>query len=135
MNEIEKLNEALIKFNTQVFFSHNSLRDYKYYPTGSRKAILALILKQAEKGAMFKPHGKGNQLNPPLHQFAKIKPKAMSLRIIYRPIEKQVEDKKMIEMQVIAIGPRDRNEVYSLAQQRLGKFFKEIKERETKDSQ
>lgn len=132
MNEIEKLNEALLKHDTQVFFSHNSLRDYKHYSTGSRKAILALILKQAEKGAMLKPQGKGNQLNPPLHQFAKIKPKAMSLRIIYRPVEKIQEeiDKKIMEMQIIAIGPKDKDEVYSLALQRLNKFFEEMKSRD-----
>ncbi|MFC5775513.1 hypothetical protein [Ectobacillus antri] len=130
MDEIEKLNAELMKCNTQVFFSHNSLRDYKRYPNGSRKVILALILKQAMKGAMFQPKGNGKQLNPPLHQFAKIKPRAMSMRIVYRPVEKVINGQKIVEMQLIAIGPKDREEVYNLALKRLDKFFEEIRKRD-----
>lgn len=121
--EIRKLNQQLLTFKTQVLFTKNSLRDYKSFPKGTKIAILALLLKQAQKGARFKPEGNGNQLDPPLHKFAKIKPKAMSLRIVYRPVDKG----EIVEMQIIAIGPRDRNEVYELAKKRMGEFFKEVK--------
>lgn len=87
-----------------------------------------MILKQAQKGADFKPHGNGNQLEPPLHQFAKIKSKSISLRIVYRP----VLESEMVEMQVIAIGPRDRNKVYEMATERLVTFFEEMDKRKDK---
>lgn len=123
MTEIDKLNQHLLTYKTRVLFSKNSMRDYKSYPKGTKNAILALILKQAQKGARFKPEGNGNQLDPPLHKFAKIKPKAISLRIVYRPVDKE----DIVEMQIIAIGPRDRNDVYELAKKRMGEFFKEMK--------
>jgi mRNA interferase RelE/StbE len=125
--EIEKLNEYLLRFHTQVFFSRNSLQNFKSYSKGQRKQILALIVKQAMKGAMLKPKGNGNQLHPPLHQFSKIKPKSMSLRVIYRLVEKD----EIVEMQIIAIGPRDRNEVYEMAKSRIHLFFEEIQQRGT----
>lgn len=42
--------------------------------------------------------------------------------MIYRPVKKG----NLIEMQVIAIGPRDKNKVYKKAQERLDTFFKEV---------
>lgn len=51
---------------------------------------------------------------------------AMSLRNIYRPVEKD----GIVEMQIIAIGPRDRNEVHEMAKSRLHLFFEEVQQRE-----
>lgn len=46
----------------------------------------------------------------------------MSLRNIYRPVEKD----GIVEMQIIAIGPRDRNEVHEMAKSRLHLFLKKF---------
>ena len=55
------------------------------FSPGKRNDVLKLILKQAEKGALFKPDGNANRCEGQLHQFAKIKSKQLNLRIIYQP--------------------------------------------------
>ncbi|MBP8820409.1 MAG: hypothetical protein KBG91_08295 [Syntrophomonadaceae bacterium] len=75
-----------------------------------------MILKQAEKGALFKPDGNANRCEGQLHQFAKIKSKQLNLRIIYQP---QLGPDDVVEMGIIAIGPRDDLEVYKMAIRRL----------------
>jgi mRNA interferase RelE/StbE len=65
-------------------------RDFKSFSKGKKEQVLLLILKQAQKGADFKPKVNDNQLNPSLHQFAKIKSKAISLRVVYRPDQMRI---------------------------------------------
>lgn len=116
-NKIAQLNELLAeKYKTRVFFSTNAKQDYKSFSSGKRNDILKLILKQAEKGALLKPDGNANRCEGQLHQFAKIKSKALNLRIIYQP---RLCDDGIIEMGIIAIGPRDNLEVYKMAVQRI----------------
>lgn len=118
----DQFNKDLRSHGAYVFFSKLAERDFKSFSAGKRNEVMVLIYKQAKKGADFKPKGNGNRLNPPLHQFVKIKSKSIALRVIYRPVKKG----NLIEMQVIAIGPRDKNKVYKKAQERLDTFFKEV---------
>lgn len=122
----EQFNDKLLSYGAVVFFSRLAERDFKSFSKGKKNQILLLILKQAQKGADFKPDGNGNQLDPPLHQFAKIKSKAISLRVVYRPVPKN----DLIEIQIIAVGPRDKNKVYDLARERLVSFFDEMNSKE-----
>ncbi len=127
-NKIVQLNKVLAeKYKTRVFFSTNAMQDYKSFSRGKRNDVLKLILKQAEKGALFKPDGNGNRCEGQLHQFAKIKSKTLNLRIIYRP---QLCDDGIIEMGIIAIGPRDSLEVYKMAIQRMTALDKTSEYRE-----
>ena len=116
-NMIEQLKKLLLeKYKTRVFFSSEAIKDYKSFSPGKRNDVLKLILKQAEKGALFKPDGNANRCEGQLHQFAKIKSKQLNLRIIYQP---QLGPDGVVEMGIIAIGPRDDLEVYKMAIRRL----------------
>ncbi len=119
----DDLNEELGKYNVKVKFSKNSLSDYKSYPEGTRKLIVALILKQGtKKNPLLKPEGHGEPLYNKLAGFAKIKPKALSMRIIYRP--REIES--IVRMEIIAIGPRNKDKVYEMAAKRLSAFIEEM---------
>ncbi len=74
-------------------------------------------VSRAEEGPLFVPDGVARSLHGKLHGYAKIKPKALNLRIVYRPI--RYDD--YVTMEIIAIGPRNRNEVYQKATERLEK--------------
>ena len=114
-NKIEQLKKLLLeKYKTRVFFSSEAM--YKSFSPGKRNDVMKLILKQAEKGALFKPGGNANRCEGQLHQFAKIKSKQLNLRIIYQP---QLGPDNVVEMGIIAIGPRDDLEVYKMAIRRL----------------
>ncbi|NLX01300.1 MAG: hypothetical protein GXY40_02045 [Syntrophomonadaceae bacterium] len=116
-NKIEQLKKLLLeKYKTRVFFSSEAIKDYKSFSPGKRNDVLKLILKQAEKGALFKPDGNANRCEGQLHQFAKIKSKQLNLRIIYQP---QLGPDDVVDMGIIAIGPRDDLEVYKMAIRRL----------------
>jgi len=118
-NKIDQLNALLIeKYKTRVLFSPNSMQDYKSFSAGKRNDVLKMILKQAEKGALFKPDGNGNRCEGQLHGYCKIKSKNLNLRIIYRP---QLCGDNIVEMGIIAIGPRDNLEVYKIAIERLAR--------------
>lgn len=120
----DDLNEILRQHNVEVKFSQNSLSDYKSYPEGSRKQIVALIVRQAiKKNPLLKPRGHGEPLHDNLAGFAKIKPKALSMRIIYRPRELE---NGFIRLEIIAIGPKDKERVYQMAAVRLVSFFEEM---------
>ena len=100
-NKIEQLKKLLLeKYKTRVFFSSEAIKDYKSFSPGKRNDVLKLILKQEGQ----------------LHQFAKIKSKQLNLRIIYQP---QLDPDDVVEMGIIAIGPRDDLEVYKMAIRRL----------------
>ncbi len=118
MNEYEAWHEALERLAIAVQFTPGAARDFRTYHKDQKRAILALILKQAEKNPRMKPGGCGIPLHGELHGLVKIKSKATSLRVVYRPIERP--DGTAV-MEIIAIGPREREEVYRLAAQRIAK--------------
>lgn len=117
---LQQLNEYLEQCHTRVVFFHDAADDYKSFPHGSKQIILEMITKQAKKGARLRPEGNGIRLEGPLHDFGKIKRTSVNLRIIYRPTETQ---DGYIQMEIIAIGPRDKYEVYQDAQERLSRFL------------
>ena len=80
-----------------------------------------MIISQAKRGANFRPDGNGIRLHDSLNKFAKIKRTSTSLRVIYRPVENG-----FIDMQILAIGPRDRDKVYQVAKKRLTAFHNEL---------
>lgn len=122
-DKIQKLNQLLIdQYKTEVLFSQNAVQDYKSFTASKRQDILKLIIKQAEKGALLKPDGNGNRCEGDLHEFAKIKSKSLNLRIIYRPVKL---DNEVVQMNIIAIGPRDNLKVYKTAIQRLAELEKD----------
>ena len=118
------INQSLTTFHVKVFFSENSLDDLISYPKEQQKRILALIIQRGKKGPLMKPDGLGEPLGGELHRFTKIKPKAMGLRIIYRPMRNG-----WIRMEIIAIGPRDKKKVYRKAAERIVEFREEMKKR------
>jgi mRNA interferase RelE/StbE len=75
---------------------------------------------------VIKPDGCGEPLIGALLGFTKFKPRAMSLRIVYRPVGLQTG---VIRMEIIAIGPRDKDKVYELATRRAVEFRKEMDDR------
>lgn len=116
-DKIEQLNKFLLdQYRTQVMFSPSAAQDYKSFASGKRQDMLRLIVKQAEKGALFKPEGNANRCEGQLHDYAKIKSKNLNLRIIYKPIQLETG---IIQMDIIAIGPRDNMQVYKKAIMRL----------------
>lgn len=119
---LERLNQELVKYKTMVTFSENALSDFKSFDQHTKKIVLALLLNQAKRGAQFKPDGNGIRLTGELFEFAKIKRTHTSLRVVYRPIE----NKDFIEMQILAIGPRDKDKVYTTAKKRLHAFYDEL---------
>ncbi len=72
---------------------------------------------------VIKPDGYGEPLIGALLGFTKIKPRAMSLLIVYRPAGLRTG---VIRMEIIAIGPRDKDQVYELATRRAVEFRKEM---------
>lgn len=118
---LEKLEKELLAYQTTVKFSKNALSDFKSFDAHTKKVILALILSQAKRGAKFRPDGNGVRLSGELYEFAKIKRTTTSLRIIYRPIENDY-----IEMQIVAIGPRNHDKVYEIAKKRRIAFLREF---------
>lgn len=122
----DDINKLLAEKKVEVKFSRNALSDYRSYTEGMRRNIVALILRQAlKKNSLLKPEGNGEPLYNELTGFAKIKPKALSLRIVYRATKL---DNEIIRMEIIAIGPRDKEKVYQMAVERLVSFRKEMSE-------
>ncbi len=119
---VDRLNVVLGPLNVEVFFGKKALDDLSKYSKDQQEKILALIISRAKKGPLIKPDGIGEALHGNLHGFTKIKPKAMALRIIYRP-----EVNGTVIMGIIAIGPRDREKVYTLAGERLVAFNREFR--------
>lgn len=119
---IERLNQTLRQYGVEVRFSKNARQDFKSYDKGEKTNILAMLTLQAKKGPLLKPDGNGKPLHKDLAGFAKIKRKDLSLRIVYRPRQND----ELVVMEVIAIGPRDKDEVYRMAVRRLIEFFNEM---------
>lgn len=121
----ESLNTFLKSFNVEVNFSNKAIEDLASYTQDMQEKILALIVARAKNGPLIKPKGIGEPLHGDLHGFTKIKPKHLALRIIYRPSKQG----KLTVMEVIAIGPRDRDKVYTMAAKRLVAFKREMNQR------
>lgn len=116
------INEKLRAHHVQVYFTKESRADLNSYDKRLKETIIALIVRQGIRGPLFKPKGMGVPLRNELKGFAKIKPKRLGLRIVYRP----VVQKQMIRMEIIAIGPRDKEKVYQLAAKRLATFYAQM---------
>lgn len=126
LSEIEEIIQKLLgPLNVKVVFGEQAIDDLKGYRK-EINTILALIVAQARKGPLIKPDGYGEPLLGKLLGFTKIKPKAMSLRIVYRPVQLPAG---VIRMEIIAIGPRDKEKVYELASRRVVEFRKEMEMR------
>jgi len=72
-------------------------------------------------GPLIRPKGVGKPLGKKLIGFTKIKSNQLNIRIVYRPLESAGK----ILMQIIAIGPRDKDAVYRKAVHRLYEFDEE----------
>lgn len=122
MKTLEDLQEIILeKYNVELRFVEDVKQDIKAINKGHRQTILLEILRRAKQGPLFKPDGVAESLHGDLHGFAKIKSKSLNIRIIYRPVEGQP-----IRMEIIAIGPRDKERAYRMAAERLQKFFMEM---------
>lgn len=122
MKTLEDLQEIILeKYNVELRFVEDVKQDIKAINKGHRQTILLEILRRAKQGPLFKPGGVAESLHGDLHGFAKIKSKSLNIRIIYRPVEGQP-----IRMEIIAIGPRDKEKAYRMAAERLQKFFMEM---------
>lgn len=119
----DRLNAILAPLNVQIWWGRHALNDLSHYPKGVQEQILALILRRAKAGARLKPEGLGEPLHGELSSFSKIKSKSLSLRIIYRPREQD----GAILMEVIVIGPRDKDAVYREATRRILSFEQEMR--------
>ncbi|MGX9708471.1 type II toxin-antitoxin system RelE family toxin [Laceyella tengchongensis] len=118
MRIAQQINELLKPYQVEVHFTKESLNDLSSYDKNQQEKIIALIIKRGMRGPLIKPQGIGEPLRDELKGYTKIKPKNMALRIVYRPV---VND-EMICMEIIAIGPRDKEKVYRLAARRLQSF-------------
>lgn len=128
MTQIEEiLQQVLAPTRVKVYFGEQALSDLEKYQPEQRETILALIIARARKGPLLKPRGIGQPLRGELHGYTKIKPKSQAIRIVYRP--REVEDH--IRMEVIAIGPRDKNKVYKAAAKRLLAFQLEMERKQS----
>lgn len=101
------------EYNVELSFHPGALKDLKKH-RNQIPLILELIIRRAKQGALLKPQGVAESLNSPLHNCAKIKHKSSGIRIIYQPVKKDV-----IQMKIIAIGPRDKMEAYKRAEDRV----------------
>jgi len=118
------VNALLKDFNVEVQFSERAIKDLAGYDQSTREQLVALIIKRARNGPLIRPKGVGKPLGKKLKGFTGIKAKQLNIRIVYRP----VESAGMILMQVIVIGPRDKDAVYRKAVYRLYEFEKEMGE-------
>lgn len=122
MGKIDQINELLKPFNVSIYFCKESLDDLNSYDKHQQEKIIALIIRRAMTGSLIRPRGIGEPLRDELKGFTKIKPKNMALRIVYRPV---MHD-NVIRMEIIAIGPRDKEKVYRLAARRLQSFDQQM---------
>lgn len=110
-------NFLLKKYHVKLSLTPSAIADLKAINKGSRSNVLLLILRRVEEGAAFVPDGVARSLHGKLRGYAKIKPKSLNLRIIYRPVRQD----DYLSMEVIAIGPRNKDKVYLKATERLTK--------------
>ncbi len=116
------INVLFRECNVAVKFSELAVKDLAGYDQSTREYIVALIIKRARSGPFIRPKGVGKPLGKKLAGFTAIKSGQLNIRIVYRPVE--LIDR--IVMQVIAIGPRDKEVVYRKAVHRLYEFENEM---------
>ena len=122
MKSISVLQTFILKeYNVELRFVEDVIQDLKAINKGHRQTVLLEIVRRAKQGPLFKPEGVADSLHGELHGFAKIKSKSLSVRIIYRPVKS-----KPIKMEIIAIGPKDKEKAYRMAAERLDRFLKEM---------
>lgn len=122
VTNLDTLVQFLIEqYNVELRFIPEIIQDLKGINKGSRTSILALIIRRAKQGPLFVPDGVAKSLHGKLSGTARIKYKSINVRCIYRPVKST-----MIRMELIAIGPRDKNKAYILAAERLEKQHNEV---------
>ncbi len=122
MKSLSELQAFILKeYNVELRFVEDVIQDLKAINKGHRQTVLLEIVRRAKQGPLFKPEGVADSLHGELHGFAKIKSKSLSVRIIYRPVKS-----KPIKMEIIAIGPKDKEKAYRMAAERLDRFLKEM---------
>lgn len=118
MNKIKNLEELsaflVEQYHVELAFIPDVVKDIKAINKGNRTHVLAMIILRAKKGPLFVPDGVAKSLNGDLNGYAKIKSKSLNVRIIYRPVPGSP-----IRMELIAIGPREKKKVYTMAAERL----------------
>lgn len=125
IRNLEDLSKFLVeKHNVELKFIPEVVRDIKAINKGNRTAVLALIINRAKQGPLFVPDGVAETLHGNLHGFAKIKSNSLKTRVIYRPVKTEP-----VKMEMIAIGPRDKERAYKLAAERLERFFRHMDDR------
>ncbi len=118
------VNALLKDCNVEVKFSELAVKDLSGYDQNIQEQLIALIVKRARSGPLIRPKGVGKPLGKMLKGFTGIKSKHLNIRVVYRP----VESAGRILMQVIAVGPRDKDALYRKAVHRLYEFEKEMAE-------
>lgn len=123
-NSIEEmLNRVLGPYGVEVHFGKQAVKDFAGHQKEQQEDIATLIIVRGRKGPLIKPNGIGAPLRNKLAGFTKIKPKYLSVRIVYRPVAGHP-----ILMDIIAIGPRDKGRVYGMAASRLSAFNDEMRQ-------
>lgn len=121
-------NEGILVY---VQFFSQAAKDFSSYNKGEQTKFFAWIVAQARKNPLLKPEGLGEPLGQKygnnLMGFGKIKPKSDAKRIVYRPI--QDEERGKVRMEIIAIGPKNRERVYKVAASRKKDFMREMGKR------
>lgn len=126
MNDIETFLKAqLDPHQVEIRFGRNALDDLAGFDVATQQQIIVLLIRQGQKSPQLPPVGLGVPLHGELTGFAKIKPKKLRLRIVYRPRT----ENGITVMEIIAIGPRERDRVYKLAAERVAAFKKEMANR------
>ncbi|WP_425500411.1 type II toxin-antitoxin system RelE family toxin [Piscibacillus halophilus] len=121
MKPMDVIEKGLENSNVKVLFTESSVNDLISLDKGQQKIVIKQIIKRGKNGPLIKPKGLGDPLRGELSGFTKIKLDKQKLRVIYKP-----KEKKVIEMGVLVIGPRNNNKVYDIAIKRLKDFDKEI---------
>ena len=126
---VEEVISAMLKdYKVEVKFSVRALKDLKEYDQNISEQVIAVIVKRASAGPLIRPKGVSKPLGKELNGFSSIKLKSLNLRVVYRPVE--ADD--VVLMEIIAIGPRDKDAVYRKAVHRLHGFLEEMTDEETR---
>lgn len=95
----------------KINFTKDSLRDYEKLDNSQKIHIRKSMLKIEQSGMQT-----GQQLRGKLADCRKLKHKKLGLRVVFRQSDLGIE---IIE--IIVVGKRDDEEVYQLAEKRLGR--------------
>ncbi len=108
VRNLEELSKYILeKYNIELKFVPDVHKDIKAINKGNRTTVLAEIIRRTKQGPLFSPKGVAETLHGNLHELAEIKSNSLKIRIVYRPV-----DDDPIRMEVIFIGPRDKEMAY-----------------------